>query len=90
MLKKIRELFKIFKGVRSMIIIRCDNCGSINTELWKETLKNENIEINKKEYKKILLTVILFAALFLVAIMISIKEQTCKLFKCVKMIVKNK
>lgn len=52
MLKKIRELFKIFKGVRSMIIIRCDNCGSINTELWKETLKNENIEINKKEYKK--------------------------------------
>ncbi len=38
----------------------------------------------------ILLTVILFAALFLVAIMISIKEQTCKLFKCVKMIVKNK
>ena len=46
-------MFKIFKGVKSMIIIRYDNCESINTELWKETLKNEDVEINKRKYKKV-------------------------------------
>lgn len=38
----------------------------------------------------ILSMVILLASSCLVAIMISIKEQTCKLFKCVKMIMGNK
>lgn len=53
MLKKIKDIRKMFKGVKSMIVIRCDNCESINTQLWKETLKNEDIEINKKKYKKV-------------------------------------
>ncbi len=53
MIKKIKEIRKMFKGVKSMIIIRCDNCESINTELWKETLKNEVIEINQRKYKKV-------------------------------------
>lgn len=53
MFNKIREVVKMFKGVKSMIIIRCDNCESIDTKLYNETLKSEIIEINQEKFKKV-------------------------------------
>lgn len=53
MIKKIKEILKTFKGVKSMIVIRCDNCESINTKLYNETLKSEIVEINKGKFKKV-------------------------------------
>ena len=53
MFKKIKEIRKMFKGVKSMIVIRCDNCESINTKLYNDTLESKVIEIDGEKMKKV-------------------------------------
>lgn len=46
MFKRIKETFKMLKGLKSMVILKCNNCGSIDTKLLRKTLENDNMQHN--------------------------------------------
>lgn len=45
MIKKIKEIIKMFKGVKFLVILKCAKCGSLNIRLIDETLKESEYEI---------------------------------------------
>lgn len=53
MLKKILYMIKLFKGVKHLVLLKCDNCNSINVSFDKKTLKEDYIEKDGRKYKTI-------------------------------------
>ncbi len=45
MFKKIKEIMKMFKGVKSLVMLRCAKCDSLNIRLINGTLKESEHEI---------------------------------------------
>lgn len=42
MFKKLIETLKIFKGIKGMIVLKCDNCSSIDLRLMDNSLQHND------------------------------------------------
>ncbi|MGL5749536.1 MAG: hypothetical protein ACRCXT_03330, partial [Paraclostridium sp.] len=51
MIKSILNIIKMFKGVKGIVLLKCDSCNSINISFDKETLSEEYIERDGKKFK---------------------------------------
>lgn len=53
MFENLKEVIKQFKGIKSCIFLKCDNCESVDLTLYKDGIKYEVVETDKGNLNKV-------------------------------------